>query len=132
MFDPLTIAIVDDDDAMREALSELLQLFGFRCHAFDRAETFLLAHGSGSFDCLITDIRMPGIGGLELLRRLKSAGSTMPVIVVTFYSDPAVRERALDCGASAYLTKPLADDVLLQSLKSTLGGRFDAGGQSNG
>ncbi len=135
LFDPLTIAIVDDDDAMREALSELLQVFGLTCHAFDRAESFLSAHGSGSFDCLITDIRMPGIGGLELLRRLRSAGSTMPVIVVTSYTDPAVRERAMDCGACAYLTKPLADETLLQSLKSALGeegGRVDGGGQPNG
>ncbi|MDF2997623.1 MAG: response regulator [Xanthobacteraceae bacterium] len=135
MFDPHTIAIVDDDDAMREALSELLQVFGLKCRVFDRAEAFLLAHGSGSFDCLITDIRMPGIGGLELLRRLRTTGSTMPVIVVTSYADPAVRERAMDYGACAYLTKPLADETLLQSLRSALcerEGRVDGGAQSDG
>lgn len=135
LLDPLTIAIVDDDDAMREALSELLQVFGFTCHVFDRAESFLSVHRPGSFDCLITDIRMPGIGGLELLRRLRSVGSTMPVIVVTSYADPVVRDRAMDCGACAYLTKPLADEALLQSLRSALSEearRADGGGHSDG
>jgi FixJ family two-component response regulator len=111
---------VDDEEAIRDALSDLLLVMGYPCQAFDRAETFLAAYAPGLFDCLMTDIRMPGMSGLELLQRLKAAGSTMPVIVVTSITDPLIRSRALESGAHAYLTKPVAEDVLLQSLKTAL------------
>jgi CheY-like chemotaxis protein len=75
------IAVVDDDAAMREALSELLQVFGLPCR--NRADAFLAAYAPGPFNCVTTDIRMPGISGLELLQKLNSLGSTIPVIVVT-------------------------------------------------
>ena len=79
MFNPPVIAVVDDEEAIRDALSDLLLVMGYTCHVFDRAETFLAADTPDRFDCLITDIRMPGISGLELLQRLKAQGSTMPV-----------------------------------------------------
>lgn len=120
MFDPPIIAVVDDDEAMREALSDLLEVAGLRCRVFDRAEAFLAAYAPGAFDGLITDVRMPGIGGLDLLRRLKALESAMPVILVTSHADPMIRSRALDAGAQAFLTKPLSDDVLLQHIKSAL------------
>ena len=120
MFNSPVIAVVDDEEAIRDALSDLLLVMGYSCHVFDRAESFLAADAPDRFDCLITDIRMPGISGLELLQRLKAAGSTMPVIVVTSVTDPSTRSRALEGGAHAYLTKPVTDEVLLQSLKSAL------------
>ena len=123
MFNPPVVAVVDDDEDIRDALSDLLLVMGYSCQAFDRAETFLAAHAPDRFDCLITDIRMPGMSGLELLQRLKAAGSTMPVIVVTSMTDPVTRSRALASGAHAYLTKPVNDDVLLQSLRSAMPGR---------
>jgi two-component system, LuxR family, response regulator FixJ len=123
LFNPPVIAVVDDDEAIRDALSDLLLVMGYSCQAFDRAEAFLAADAPGRFDCLITDIRMPGMGGLDLLQHLQAAGSTMPVIVVTSMTDPATRSRALASGAHAYLTKPVTDDVLLQSLKTALPGR---------
>ncbi|KLK89654.1 hypothetical protein AA309_30155 [Microvirga vignae] len=123
MFNPPVIAVVDDEEAIRDALSDLLQVMGYSCQAFDRAKAFLAADAPGRFDCLITDIRMPGISGLELLQLLKATGSTMPVIVVTSLNDPSIRSRALESGAHAYLTKPVTDDVLLQSLKTALPGR---------
>ncbi|KAB0268558.1 response regulator [Microvirga brassicacearum] len=111
---------MDDEEAIREALSDLLLVMGYSCQAFDRAEAFLAAHGTERFDCLITDIRMPGMNGLELLQHLKAAGSTLPVIIVTSMNDPLARSRALESGAHAYLTKPVTDDVLLESLKTAL------------
>jgi two-component system, LuxR family, response regulator FixJ len=123
LFNPPVVAVVDDDEDIRDALSDLLLVMGYSCQAFDRAETFLAAHAPDRFDCLITDIRMPGMSGLELLQHLEAAGSTMPVIVVTSMTDPVTRSRALASGAHAYLTKPVTDDVLLQSLRSAMPGR---------
>jgi len=123
LFNPPVIAVVDDEEAIRDALSDLLLVMGYSCQAFDRAETFLAADAPGRFDCLITDIRMPGMSGLDLLQHLQAAGSTMPVIVITSLTDPVTRSRALESGAHAYLTKPVTDDVLLQSLMTALPGR---------
>jgi len=121
VFDPPIIAVVEDDDALREALSDLLQVVGLSCRTYAKAESFLAANAPGAFSCLITDVRLPGISGLDLLERLRGLGSTMPVIVITSYTDPGICSRAMASGAQAYLTKPLADNVLLQHLKRALG-----------
>jgi two-component system response regulator FixJ len=76
---PPSIAVVDDDEAMREALCELLQALAMSCRTFDRAEAFLAAYAPGEFDCLVTDLSMPGMGGQELLRKLRALGSSIPV-----------------------------------------------------
>jgi FixJ family two-component response regulator len=123
LFNPPVIAVVDDEEAIRDALSDLLLVMGYSCQTFDRAEAFLAAHTPNRFDCLITDIRMPGMSGLDLLQHLQAAGSTMPMIVVTSMTDPATRSRALASGAHAYLTKPVTDEALLQSLRTALPGR---------
>jgi two-component system response regulator FixJ len=114
------IAIVEDDEAVREALSDLLQVLNVPHRSFDRAESFLDEHAPGRFDCLITDLRMPGIGGLKLLERLRAAGSSIPIIVVTSVTDSATRAQALAGGAQAFLAKPVSDEVLIQHLKSLL------------
>jgi len=119
------VAIVDDDDGMREALSDLLLVLGLSCRTFDRAETLLAEYEPGIFDCIITDVRMPGISGLDLLRRLRSFGEPVPVIVITSDTDPKTRSQALEGGAHAYLTKPIEDHVLLGHLKSALGAPDD-------
>jgi len=121
------IAVVDDDAAMREALCELLQVLSMSCRAFDRAEAFLAAHAPGQFDCLVTDLHMPGLGGLELLRKLRALGSPIPVIVVTSATDSLSRSRALEEGAFAYLTKPVRQDALLRHLTAALGSRSAPG-----
>jgi two-component system, LuxR family, response regulator FixJ len=132
LLNPPVIAVVDDEEAIRDALSDLLLVIGYSCQTFDRAEAFLAAHTPNRFDCLITDIRMPGMSGLDLLQHLEAAGSTIPVIVVTSMTDPVTRSRALASGAHAYLTKPVTDDVLLQSLKSALPGREIPGEDEEG
>ena len=123
------IAVVDDDEAIREAFSELLEVFALSYRTFDGAEAFLAAYAPGSFDCLITDIRMPGMTGLELQQKLNSLGSTIPIIVVTSSTDPEIQSRALEDGAVAYLSKPINDEVLIRHLMAALGriGETDRG-----
>lgn len=116
MSNPPLIAIVDDDQAMREALFDLLQVEGLTALAFGDAATFLTSAESTEFSCLVTDVKMPGIGGLELQRRLRARGSSIPVIFVTSAEDEATRMQAMADGATAYLTKPLANADLVRSL----------------
>lgn len=114
------VAIVDDDEAVREALSDLLMVMDVACRTFDRAEAFMAEYVPSHFDCLITDVRMPGRSGLELQERLRELGSPMPVIIITADTNPATRARALRGGAHAYLTKPVNDEVLFHHLQSAL------------
>jgi FixJ family two-component response regulator len=127
------VAIVDDDADIREALCDLLLVLGLRCRAFDRAEALLADYQPGVFDCVIADLRMPGIGGLELLQRLRGFDETAPVIIITSDRDPATRLRALGGGARAFLTKPIADNVLLAHLEAALArADFPEGGKPQG
>ena len=121
MSDTPIIAIVDDDEAMREALLDLLEVAGFSARAFDSAAAFLAAYPSAPFDLLVTDIRMPGIDGIELQARLRAEGSSIPVVFVTSASDAATRRRAHEGGAFAYLTKPISDELLLGQIHAALG-----------
>jgi two-component system, LuxR family, response regulator FixJ len=114
------VAIVDDDEAVREALSDLLLVLDLPSRTFDRAEAFMADYVLGSFDCLITDVSMPGHSGLDLLQRLRSMGSTMPVIIVTADTSSTTRSRAMRGGAHAYLTKPVSSEALHHHLLSAL------------
>ena len=114
------VAIVDDDEAVREALSDLLLVLDLSCSTFDRAEAFMAEYVAGRFDCLIADVSMPGHSGLDLLRHLRSIGSSMPVIIVTADTNPATRSRAMRGGAHAYLTKPVSSEALIRDLRSAL------------
>jgi len=115
------IAIVDDDEAMREALSDLLDVAGFSARAFDGADAFLAEYAATPFDLLVTDIRMPGIDGIELQARLRALGSSIPVVFVTSASDAPTLARARAGGAFAYLTKPISDEFLLHQIHAALG-----------
>ncbi|MEN3975721.1 response regulator [Emcibacter sp. SYSU 3D8] len=114
------IAIVDDDPAMREALTEFFQAIGMASRSFDGASALLKDYAPGRFDCLISDVRMPDLDGLALQQRLRGLGSDMPVIFITAAPDSATRARALDGGAWAYLSKPVAEDILLDHVRSAL------------
>jgi two-component system, LuxR family, response regulator FixJ len=115
------VAIVDDDDDVREALSDLLLVLGLSCRTYDRAEALLAEFEPGVFDCIITDVRMSGMSGLELLRHLRRIDGSVPVIIVTSDASPKTRVQALEGSAHACLTKPVADYVLLGHLQSALG-----------
>jgi len=115
------IAIVEDDVAIREALADLMEVFGFEARAFDSGEAFLSVHAPGLFGCLITDLNLKGESGLQLQRRLRAVEPSLPVIVISAQPDSSARAMALASGALAYLTKPINDQVLLAHLTQALG-----------
>ena len=115
------VHVVDDDAAIRHAVVFQLETAGYAARHHASAEAFLDALAQAPVGCVITDVRMPGIGGLALQQRLRALGSAMPVIIITSYTDPITRARALEGGARAFLTKPVADDFLLHHLRSALG-----------
>jgi two-component system response regulator FixJ len=114
------IAVVDDDEAIREALSDLLLVLGFACRTFDQAEALLAEFQPGVFDCVVTDVRMPGMDGLALLQRLRERDASLAVMIITSDTDPLTRARAMEAGAHAFLTKPVANHLLLRHLESAL------------
>lgn len=123
MPEEVVIAIVDDDEAVREALAGLVKSLGFRAVAFSSAEDFLNSEGHGSASCLIADVQMPGMTGPELHDRLTTSGQHIPTILITAYPDERVRARALQAGMVCYLTKPFKESDLLACLDSALDNR---------
>jgi len=114
------LSIVDDDESIRRTTVRLLESFDFRAAAFDSAESFLQSPLLAETSCLIVDIQMPGMNGLELQRQLAAAGHRIPIIFVTAYGDRETRRRAVQGGAVAFLAKPFGDDLLLNSIQSAL------------
>ena len=114
------IAIVDDDEAVREALFDFLQMEGLSARMFDRAAAFLAGAAVEGFECVITDVRMPEIDGIELQRRLRARGSPMPVIFITSSNEERARARALQDGAAAWFTKPVDNETLLSTVRAVL------------
>ena len=117
---PSLISIVEDDQFLRASLRRLMRASGYTVETFASAGEFLAFPRLDEFACLIADINMPGISGLELFRRLISAGRPIPTILITAYPDDAARTRALNDGALCYLTKPFGDDDLLGCVKRAL------------
>ena len=113
------IAVVDDDESVRTAIRGVLESVGFNVMPFASAEEFL-AWQNGSFACLISDVKMPGIDGLELQRRLAREGSDIPIIFVSGYGSEHSRTCALSAGAIGFLDKPFDDDALIELVQSAL------------
>jgi FixJ family two-component response regulator len=114
------IGIVDDDDALRTSLDNLLRSVGFRAHGFSSAEAFLRSDHARETACLILDIRMPGMNGLELQRQMIAADWQIPIIFITSHVDDEAQARALDAGAVAFLYKPCREEDLLQAIDAAL------------
>jgi FixJ family two-component response regulator len=114
------VAIVDDDDSVRGTLKELLRAAGFTSRTFESAEDFLRSGDQQEAACLITDIRMPGMSGLELQARLNAEKCKIPTIFITAHGDEEMRFRALRAGAVEFLPKPFDDDVLVESVRAAL------------
>jgi FixJ family two-component response regulator len=114
------MAIVDDDDALRTSLDNLLRSVGFRAHGFSSAEAFLRSDRARETACLILDIRMPGMNGLELQRQMIAADWQIPIIFITSHVDDEARAQGLDAGAVAFLYKPCREDDLLQAIDVAL------------
>jgi FixJ family two-component response regulator len=114
----LLSVVVDDNESVRESLPDLLREFGFAVEAFSSAQDFLSSGCVGETSCLILDVAMPGMGGLELQMELKRLGREIPIIFITGRNDEAVRTRALAQGAVGFLLKPFSDAALLEALKT--------------
>jgi FixJ family two-component response regulator len=114
------ISIVDDDASVREATIDLMAALGFTTQAFPCAEDFLKSDWLHRTSCLIADVQMPGMSGLELHNRLVSSGNSIPTVLITAYPDDRIRIRALQAGVIGYLTKPFTDDELLDCIRSAL------------
>jgi len=114
------VAIVDDDDLMRSALQGMLKSVGLPSQTFVSAEEFLNSGQQRQTACLITDIRMPGMSGLELQAKLNAAHCRIPTIFITAHGDTKMRMQALRAGAVEFLAKPFDDDALLGSVRAAL------------
>src|SRR4051794_13075728 len=117
-----TIAIVDDDPSVRSATVDLLNSLGFECEAYPSAQAFLDAPDAARTACLILDLNMPGLSGLDLQKRLIEAGASLPIIFITAYPEERTRSQAMRGGALGYLTKPYDDEELLGYLRRALAG----------
>jgi FixJ family two-component response regulator len=115
-----SVAIVDDDDEMRDALQGLLKAVGFSSRAFESAEEFLGSGHQRETGCLIADIRMPGMSGLELQAKLNAEHCKIPTIFITAHGDEEMRFQALRAGAVEFLPKPFDDEVLVESVRVAL------------
>jgi FixJ family two-component response regulator len=115
-----TIAIVDDDEAVRVALDGLLRSAGLTARAFESAEEFINSGQQRQIACLIADIRMPGMSGLELQAKLNAEGCRIPIVFITAHGDAKMRMQALRAGAVEFLTKPFDDEALLESVRAAL------------
>jgi len=114
------VAIVDDDDSMRSALQGLLKAVGLPAQAFGSAEEFLNSGQQHQAACLIADIRMPGMSGLELQAKLNAERCKIPIIFITAHGDAKMRMQALRAGAVEFLAKPFDDEALLESVRGAL------------
>jgi FixJ family two-component response regulator len=114
------VAIVDDDDSMRSAIQDLLEAVDLPAQGFASAEEFLRSGKQHDAACLIADIRMPGMSGLELQANLNAARCRIPIIFITAHGDEKLRMQALRAGAVEFMAKPFNDKALLESVRAAL------------
>ena len=114
------ISIVDDDDSVREALKSLLKSAGFQVEAFASAEEFLNSSQLLETACLILDVRMPGMSGVELQDRLATSHGGLPIVFISAHADSEARARALENGAVGFLEKPFSDEALLDAIDAAV------------
>jgi two-component system, LuxR family, response regulator FixJ len=117
---PSLVHVVDDDEAVRDSTRVLLESYGMEVRDYASAQDFLAANRKNPTGCLLLDLHMPGMTGLELLEHLRRDGSNLPVIIITGRGDSVLKERAARAGAVALLDKPVDNDVLLNSLTHAL------------
>jgi two-component system response regulator FixJ len=131
MNDKTIIHVIDDDAAMRDSLSFLLEVNGYQPMTYDSANAFLSAATLDQPACVISDIRMPGMSGIELVRKLKSAGTPWSVILITGHGDVALAVEAMKAGATDFIEKPFDDAALLGAIQAALHTQPAAPGDSN-
>jgi FixJ family two-component response regulator len=117
------LSVVDDDEMLRESLPDLLREFGFAARAFSSGQEFLSSEYLDETKCLILDVAMPGMSGLDLQQELKRRGRAIPIIFITGQKDEDVRKQALRQGAVKFLYKPFSDSALLDAVNAALCGQ---------
>jgi FixJ family two-component response regulator len=122
MTEPLLVAVVDDDESVRESLPDLIRDFGFAARGFASAEAFLASDCISDTRCLILDVAMPGMSGPDLYRELTRRGQAIPTVFITAHGGEETQRRLLAQGAVACLIKPFSDTALLAAIESALGG----------
>ena len=115
-----TVAIVDDDESVRDTTKDLLDSAGLSAATFDSAESFLQSKNVRAIRCLVADMRMSGMTGLELHGHLAAAGTPIPTVLITAYPDERVRSRALSTGVICFLAKPFSPEDLLTCIETAL------------
>jgi FixJ family two-component response regulator len=114
------ISIIDDEDSVREATASLVRSLGYATETYSCAEDYLRNGRSNGTACVITDLQMPGLSGIDLQMQMAARGARIPVIIVTGFPSDSIRRRALDAGVSAFLTKPLDESKLIACLDKAL------------
>jgi FixJ family two-component response regulator len=117
-----TIGIVDDDESLREALGSVLKAAGLSARTFASAEDFLACEDRDNTRCLVLDVRLPGMSGIELQNQLRQTDRRLPIIFITGHGDAWLRDSLVRLGASAFLNKPVRSDALLREIRSALDG----------
>jgi FixJ family two-component response regulator len=118
----LLLSVVDDDEMLRESLPDLLREFGFSARAFSSGQEFLSSNYVDETRCLILDVAMPGMSGLEVQEELKRRGRAIPIIFITGQKDEDIRKQALRQGAVNVLYKPFSDSALLEAVNAAVSG----------
>ncbi len=118
---PALVAIIDDDEAVRVATASLVRSLGLKTATFSSAEDYLQSPLQAASDCVITDVQMPGMGGLGLQSALRALGSTLPVIFITAYPEEPIRRQAEAGGAIGFLAKPFDGEAMISCLELALG-----------
>jgi FixJ family two-component response regulator len=116
------ISIIDDDQSMRESTKGLVRSLGYQATTFSSAEEFLQSEHVDDTSCLITDVRMPGLSGIDLQRWLVARGVRVPTIFITAFPEEDTRRQAMTAGAIDYLSKPFSEESLIRCLDTALGG----------
>jgi FixJ family two-component response regulator len=126
--EPRLIAIVDDDELVREATKGLIRSMGLAAEAFPSGEDFLRSPHLTRTTCLVTDVNMPGMSGLDLHHRVAAMPKRIPTILITAYPSDSIRDRALSAGIICYLVKPFSEDELLNCIGTAMSPETDGGG----
>jgi two-component system response regulator FixJ len=125
MANDMTVHVIDDDDAARDSLAFLLDCAGLTARTYASADAFLKARPPLDHACLITDVRMPGLSGIELMHALKAQGQDVPVIVITGHADVPLAIQAMKAGAAEFIEKPFSDEAILGAIRSAIDRRAD-------